>query len=94
LVFKKGGELRALSLPAAASIDSGAFEETAALTCLVFGANPPELAAGVFKNAGFPQTGIVYVLPDAVEAYQNTGLDNWSGLKERVRPLPGGPAAP
>jgi hypothetical protein len=94
LAFKRCAALKGLSLPSAARIDAGCFEEAPALSYLVFGAEPPELAAGVFeKNAGFLKTGVIYVPPDSVEAYNNTGLPNWSGLKELLRALPE-PASP
>jgi hypothetical protein len=88
LAFKGCAALKSLCLPSAARIDSGSFEDDTALAYLVFGVTPPELETNVFKGAGFPQTGVIYVPPDSVAAYKNTSLPNWSGLKELVRPLP------
>jgi hypothetical protein len=93
LAFKKCTALKALSLPSAARIDSGSFDEDTAFSYLILGLNPPELAKDVFKDTGLPQTGLIFVPPEALDAYKDTGLSNWSGLKERVRPLPD-PAAP
>ncbi|MDR0624101.1 MAG: leucine-rich repeat domain-containing protein [Treponema sp.] len=93
LAFKKCTALKALSLPSVTRIDSGSFEEAAALKYLVFGLNPPELGTNIFKGAGFPQAGVIYIPQDAVDTYKNTSLPNWSGLKELIRPLPV-PAAP
>jgi predicted nucleic-acid-binding Zn-ribbon protein len=88
LAFKKCAALKAVSLPSVTSIDSGGFEEDEALTHLIFGSNPPELETNVFKSSGFSQTGVIYVPPHAEDAYKNTGLPNWSGLKGLVTPLP------
>lgn len=89
LAFKGCSALKALVLPAAEKIAKSSLEITA-LEYLVFGVNPPEFEASVFtKNADFFQTGVIYVPPDAVETYKNTGLPNWSALKELVKPLPG-----
>jgi hypothetical protein len=89
LAFKKCTALKTIGLPAAASIGGNAFEEDTALSCLMFGSTPPELETNVFRGAGFSQTGVIFVPPDAVDAYKNTDLPNWPGLKGLIQSGPG-----
>jgi hypothetical protein len=92
LAFKNCTALKAVSLPSVIKIDGNGFENTG-LMFLICGAQPPELGTGVFNNTGFPQTGVIYVPPDAVDTYTGTDLPNWSGLKGLVQALPD-PAVP
>jgi hypothetical protein len=88
LAFKKCTALKALSLPSVTRIDSGSFDEDTAFSRLVLGLVPPELAKDVFKDTAIPQSGVIFVPPEALNTYKDSGLPNWSGLKEQVRPLP------
>jgi hypothetical protein len=87
MAFKGCAALAAVSLPAVTGIAKSAFEDNTALEYLVFGSEPPELGVDIFKGGGFAQTGVIYTPVDAVSAYQDTDLPNWSGLKGLVKPL-------
>ncbi|MDR1586135.1 MAG: leucine-rich repeat domain-containing protein, partial [Treponema sp.] len=87
LAFKGCTALKTASLPAVVKIDRSSFENDTALTHLILGSVPPELGTNVFKGGDFSQSGVIYVPTNAVDAYKNTALSNWSELTELVRPL-------
>jgi hypothetical protein len=88
LAFKKCTALEALSLPSVAGIGGNSFEEDTALMYLIFGLNPPELEANIFRNTNFSQTGVIFVPPDAADVYKDTGLPNWPDLKGLIKSKP------
>jgi hypothetical protein len=88
LALKRCTALKTVSLPAITKLDSGGFEEDAALMYLIFGMTPPELETTVFRSTTFSQNGVIYVPSDAVDAYKNTSHANWTNLKTLVKPLP------
>ncbi|MDR2785969.1 MAG: leucine-rich repeat domain-containing protein [Treponema sp.] len=89
LAFKGCTALKSINLPAVTKIDKSGFENDTALTYLIFRSMPPELGENVFKGGDFSQSGVIYVPPDAVDAYKNTTLPNWPKLTELVKPLSG-----
>jgi hypothetical protein len=85
--FKGCTALKSITLPAVTAIDKNSFENDTALTYLTLGSTPPTLGDDVFKSSGFLQNGTIYVPSDALDAYKNTTLSNWSKVTELVRSL-------